>query len=325
MKLLREHNNSIFFVQDGTKLIEYNILSSKHIIHISVDNDAMIYNYYISEMDKIIIIKRDHYEIIWNNKVIKTLIQRASYVNINFLKIMKEIYICIYVHFFRTLLYDFSGRYYEFACKVNNTINYDISSFCNSVGHEYGLNYIAPVENIVTVSKSKLRTLINRFDYDHCPSLVFLNGCDHLLYRYVGVIRYIHNIETCTEKATTKCFNKYFANSTFLFERTKSKMRIYDSASMCLLKTIVCCAKFRIFHKGLNVLVSLDDIIECYALTNQYELTKIKYGCNYIIDMVYIVGKIKHIMDVLNEAMDLPPEILNIELYQQLLLIVVIY
>jgi len=310
MDNIQESRNSIFYIADQTKIIQYNLLSKrKEVIH---TNTFRIERYLITDKHKIIV-SIGNKIIYWNNKLIHLDAYRVYH--ITFLSNNNQVYVyCIWG--LATLI-----------CSNQKIIT--INEYHQIYGSQCGKRFMVYckghwyVKNTPSYIEDNNKT--NLCDYFwHCNSCCmcyWIDNSDILIKNYwpnwidsKGDNYTVYNIET-RKKLRVSLNSKLFDGISYLIVQNQQTILIYDIKTMDLLNTIQFPYQIIFYHKQLNIAITQD---LDYYIINKYELQKINLGINYNKDMTICPNQI---MDIIidNNLIDIPNDILYCEFYQLLI------
>jgi len=161
-------------------------------------------------------------------------------------------------------------------------------------------------------------------------SASFIQNSDRLIIlvnRFYKVWQ-IHNIETNIHECIIVILDSkniydtnrdVFIANDYDFRTGRAKIYIYDAKTIVLIKIIKHRMNFVAYNKKIDVLIT--DSFEYYTINSSFDFEKVIVGHNYRIECHRVSN---FIMDVILETCvlfeSLPDEILNIEMYHQLLL-----
>jgi len=142
-------------------------------------------------------------------------------------------------------------------------------------------------------------------------------NCDYLISISIDNREEIYNINNNTSLVLDPEYFCECVTDRYFLACHKNRIKIYNSNSFDFLAAIDRCTIFRAFNYQLNVLIGED--LECYRITEDYHIYKVKVGENYVTDIDYLPLQIMIVMDIIVQVINLPYEILCIELYQTIL------
>jgi len=314
---IKEFEYSIFFIQKSicNELIQYNILTKKSYIHFKA---KIIYNYYILYSNLII-----HYQdwdynklLFWNNGIGNpkkyNLDTDMNYLNL--ILVGKDVYLVFDSILGYTKIYNFDG-----FVDTKTTYSFIISPDGKRIIYHIGvMKYVfLDIEDLnCTFSKHLPKSnqiMLSRIGRD--MKWIYSN----YLIEYINGNRYcIHNLNTNKKRIFRRFYdNKYVIDNYLLISLTYGYwLRIYDVTTLKLLAKIPNSLKIMGVNNLLNILITED--FRYFRVNTEYNLEQIKIGYNYVTDDDMVPHVIRIVMDLTLILIDLPIEILCIELYQEI-------
>jgi len=307
----KEYNNSVYFIHvEQNKLIEYNLLSKKKVIHYITESTV---NYHISKNHKIIIDSSNfNYTIAWNGKLIE-----------DYYAVGDHIYfignhVCIYRTSEKVVsVHNLDGKK-KYLRNINNFVaSGNAIFFTNRTWYKY--NPSVCMEQFLNIKWPIKRKIIGHSVKDFVKDSYFLIFGNS----YRNSRKIIYNITTENKRTYpyNVDFHQFFANDILLFHYHNNTLSIYNANDLLWIRSIVCYDQLVMFHKQLGVLVATN--FNCYTLNNNYDLNKINLGINYFVDSQY--SKNHNItMRIILELNDvllfdyIPHDVTYIVLYQQM-------
>jgi len=275
MDSIQESGNSIFYIADQTKIIEYNLLSKrKQVIHA---NTFEIGQYLITNKhksnptwgDKIVIPCYCRDFIYWNDKQIK--IENNYIYRFTFLSLGNEIYIYS------------QGRNSNNICNqkiiITERSNEHYSSYCGKrlmiafKGHWYIKNTPSRIEDLFKINQNNIF-----FDFTSTYMSYWIDNSNVLIKNYFAEIipggmisRYkVYNIET-QKWIHVPYESKLFDAVNFLILQIQQTVEIRDIKTMDLISTIHFPKKIIFYHKQLELAITQD--LDYYKLRSTLEDT----------------------------------------------------
>jgi len=334
IRQIKEYKHFMFFIEShemSDKLIQYNIINKKkHIILIS----KFVYNYYIFQSNFIVIFM-DYVEQIY-------LYWDICYHISNFGNKGNEsrLYLINNLCFADPLFVE-NELYMIFRSSSDNIFNiYNYDGFVwKNESYRWG-NISDDGKRIILFNKDntiyikyinnfKLLFYLPRFDI----KLWYFDLISHAQWIHsnylIGFIKepniekyHIYNLNTnecLVIDILNYNFKKYIIDGYLLIiNNINQQVSIYDIGTLKLLFSQNYNLDIVGVNNVLNVLITAD--LLCFKINDQFQFVKANIGLNYAIDCDMISMRIKYLMDIVFKLVDLPPEILNIELYQQIVL-----
>jgi len=310
MTNIKEYGSCIFFIKRYNvydQLIKYDIFNNKRYILFQAQ---AIYEFCIHCSNLVIVFENDGFLFLfWNNKKIETSIE-----------------LCQQLISFGEKLYMITE---ESIIDTNGFIHIDISNtwvlFSNNgkrvMRWHNGYTVIFDIDgNYNSILDFDYRTQIGVMTLQH-PYRI---SCEQWIYSdflisYVFVQQeYVFNLntkQTCMIDANLKNDKYVVGNYLVICFRPENEtyIIIYDVETLKQLARISNDLKFFCANNFLNILITED--FRYFKITDQYSLIEIRFGYNYVVEYHYISNKIKVMMDIVLIVINLPSEILNVELY----------
>jgi len=319
MELIKVFDNSIFNVQNNNEIIEYNMLTKRKYLH-KIIFGTKIQDYYISGSNKVYIFQSSYREsIVWNGMKIKCDICIGP-------KFYKFIETNVGIHLF--LL----GRNFKILFSFDSLNKpylgigfHDISQNGKRVIYQYRHMIIFCQTdqqyhfNIICGSVLGYNVHGSNAFYDD----IWVKNSNRLVkYRDITHGRIILNVDTLNMLSIDSIYDNYIEiPNNNLVRIMPHFVEIYDINKMKLIKQILCSLTFIDYSKTWNML--LTDNFEYYRFTSKCELQHVYIGRNYIEDCMYVPQKVTTFMDIILHHnvlfFEMPLELLNIELYQEIL------
>jgi len=322
-KNIKEYNQSIFFVQCGSKcklspyyfveeLIEYNILSKKKYVLFTAESilDYCIYN---SNM-AICFRNQNNTFLYWDNGLDKPKNVNLNHNGINFSRFdflitKNKLYLVLYCK--RWYIYEFSNLVtikHEWI-RISNTGN----RIMLADGYRTRIVDTVAVDlDYVFDKKTSHMNYIEPFimtTYDQWVHSDYVVGFFH------NNNTIIYNLKT-NNSCISKSIQILYVLSDYLFvcDEYSKQMAIYDVSTLRLLCFTTCDLDILGTNNCLDILVTKN--FEHYCINRNHCFEKINVGKNYVSDNRFVLGRIGTIMEIMLNIIDLPPEILCIELYR---------
>jgi len=331
MDCIKAIGNSIFYVWNKNQVIEYDkLLKRKHVSY-QMDTSVEIFNYHISDLDKIFITEsNESVTIIWNNKIVLDI--DDYYIFSTFLETYDGTYIV--VSMLISGAYWISSKYYGYinaidvSCKKQRKLLY-IGYFvcvCDSDFRQNNEGKSMPkkAEPSEEGINQKFATIVlGSLMYGESDPFWVKNSdkvaiyCDH---RYDNIMI---NVDTLirVSVSTLEADDYLEIPNNLLIQNSNHSVNIYDVNKMQLIKQINFEHKIIDYSISLNMLVACD--LHFYSITSKLDLEHVNIGKNYIRDVNYLPQQYVILMDIVLHSdllfSYLPLEIMNIELYQEIL------
>jgi len=314
MQLSRDNGSSIMY-NNKCDIIELNLLTKQKWIIYRDETNGIVTDYYITDTNKIIRTwTGDQYTLIWNSE---------------------QLYKGIYEIYIRFLEFETD------VCVIFNSYD-EYDGIHEGIREEYG--YIGHVDvsydrrqivfsddkciYLKNISKSNMKEL---FDTNGTKILA---ECDETIIwwvEYSSRILLLHrtgmdmimNIQTCKTMTIiqTEILTRLIEiKNNIMIQTMIGYIIIYDVCEMKHVKQIQCDLEFIGYSKQYDILIT--ENLDYYRFDENYELQCIVIGKNYVIDCAYVDVILQNIMDIIldNQLLhDLPLEILNTELYREIL------
>jgi len=320
MQRVQELNNSITYIADENKIIQYNLFTKqKRIIHNAA---TRISKYRITSYGKFIICKPnmlDNKKLYFNTIILDKFSWATK---VSFLQMDNQIYVCVF-DYYSFVMYDQNGLVPHKYC-IDQGISMRLSHngiYALTSSRRYDAHFISTVKSIYDIGNecSLYHNCLGYYKWVRNSDLLVHKN--HM-YNYDNIYDteyHIYNIKTNKRcDIPNKC--QVIDAIDYLIIQCETSIIIYDIHTMVSLKQTKHPDKFIIFHKHLALLVT--ENFDCYKITPTYELQKVNIGINYINDIIYTTSQtVMTIMEILqsNELYDLPDEIIYCELYKQML------
>jgi len=310
---IRELHDSIFYIAEQTKIIQYNLFSKhKQIIHI---NPKGIFQYYIDDMHQIVISWYPNNIIHWNNKTFRFGGPNGPFIwRYNFIWVGNEIYV-----------HGSSDNMYLMCNKQGTITKINKSSYFNSsyngkrlIQYCDGDQYVtspSTIKDIYIINKSNLDYGLCRCDWiDNSDVLVKKNFASGTGIEYLEMPD-IYNVDT-RQRILAPYGSAIFDANNYIIIQNQQTVLIRDIKTMNILNTIEFPHQIIFYHKQLKIAITKN--MNYYKITNQYKLQKVDLGINYHHDMTIYPNQL---MDIIidNNLIDIPNDILYCELYQSLI------
>jgi len=309
MRHIKEHNHSIFYIKyPYRKLIEYDILTGKQYIHYKA---VYIYDYYISDTDFVIHFF-DHGKdyLFWRkifnkSKIIKC---KGYCSNSCFLNTAQGLHV---MDCWDSYVQNYVGI---IPLKISGIF---ISSYDGKkiIVNKQKYSYIK------TIDQLKLDDIFKTSDVDmeNNADLNWINPS------YLVISELGYHVKIYNPKTEANCIINNFPDIRFvigchlvLVFTYIRQLRVYDAESLIWITNIKYDFEIVAFNNQFEIIISRD--MQYYRINND-GLEKVNFGQNYLIDCKWVPKKIKTIMDIVLDVLDLPNEISCIELYQAVILI----
>jgi len=292
-------------------LIRYNLFTKRKDILFS--SNHKINDYYVSEENLIVSVKKDYSNsVYWNGLLVKD----CDFKHFKFVETADGNYITNETgEFYNTIDYIIippifyctvspNGR--RFICYVGGGCHYilDIWEHYLTSNYEFG---------------EYAKYFFNGFytDIQWIDNNYLLVNCNIVL-----------NLERDTKMEISLVgeYSLHIVNDSLLvvFEADYLHFLIYDLVSMTFLAQIKHGIYIDYYYHKFDIFVTYDnDYYRLVQKNDQFKLVKIQIGYNYIFDLDIVPVLINNVMNVVLDSCvlfdSLPPEIINVELYQQLL------
>jgi len=302
MDNIRESHNSIFYIADKTKIIEYNLISKrKQIIH---TNQYNIHQYYINDKHKIVVCAGLKNNMYWNNQSTSI----SSTYPYNFLLINDDIY------------FQSSSSY---ICSNFKTTNANLNRYIQSSFSGKRLMIYDPEHWYIKDTPNSIEDIDETnqayilLDFASPYIGFWITNSDVVIKMKHGQndMYVVYNVET-KNTCIVPLFSNIFDAINYLIVQIEQSVQIYDIQTMKLLNTIQFATAIIFYHKQHKIAITQD--LNYYQITNKLTLQKVNIGINYYIDMHTCPNQI---MDIItsNNIIDIADDILYCELYQALI------
>jgi len=334
MRLIKGYGNSLFFVNNENEIIEYNVLIGKKRSHFY--NGSYISNYYVENCGALVVVIYRYpilgHVLYWNNKIHVIEDRYCPY----FLKTALGLASCVseegkrYLFFNDGQKIDYTGNYRyilsnSYNCKkiiilcVNSIYVVNLTKWKPKYTYEIGgprskkINSDYHWENLHFISNSNRLVVWTPMSADPIKNQVIQNietdirGCIDISIRTDDIYDTKHGVIIGIVRN---------------FMPNQNKIFIYNAETIALIKVINNGINFIGYNKRIDVLITCK--FEHYRINSRYDLEAVIVGHNYRVDQC-CAWYTNPIMDVIldtNMLFDsIPDEILNIELYRQILLL----
>jgi len=313
---VEDHHNFLFFIEryrTSCILVKYDIFTKhKHILF----KEHYISNYYIHDTNLVItfVNKVGNCFLYWHkgdkSKKISCLKCRSN--RINPIVVDDKLYI-VFKPFQNAHVYGFNEFYkieLSYLFLTSRDGRFMVRSF--------------KFPKICLIDINNLNILYDRYENNTKYSLL-IDGVNWMYSNFLicfekqgkWIFKNLNTKKTCI----MECFNRnifVLGNILLIIHKTDQKCSLYDVEMMNLLDII----QLNILVIGVNNLfnILITDDFQYYRISKDYCLKKAVIKQNYTIDHKYTFNKINIIMDIILDIIDLPLELLNIELYRYVIL-----
>jgi len=325
MQQIKEHSNSIYYVQNDT-LIEFDLLS-KNISHHYVANKEMEYHVLSNTLIGYQIGTEYFIKSTINNNntiILSTYVDRAyimqspnnkKYVVIERSDRIFELYNLEYL--VKTQQFKYK-QYYPTRTMYRETFwssnrgyeQIDLSSDGKIITWNYSMLMFHLDDNL-NVNKTSITydlAIYSTFCVIGSTRLVIVIGLDSHIIN-------IHNLKTMCIKTHSKYFD---TNHNIMLHLDSKNIKIYDVTQLTLVAQIEHDYKFIHYHKKLDTLIT--DSCELFVISVDHKLKRASIGLNYFNDIdVYPNMMMDIVTDPILLFALIPDDIVFCELYQQLL------
>jgi len=321
--LVKDYYNIVYFVEIHEtlcRLIKYDIYTRrKHIIF----EAYRIYEYYVDNSNLVIQFVDDKYNnfLFWNNFVDKPKRMKTprfcilySLIINNKLHIVLSTICAAYIYKFNDCFPVYTHHSFQISSDGKRIIKSSFQHLKKNI-------YITDINNLNALSrKSEIeqsKILTETKDEYWLHSSILICFCKDEKW-------FIQNLDT-NRTCTLDLFQVsllrpeiFIVNKIILvIDDIYKKCSLYDIVTLNLLTTIPFNIKVVGVNNISNVLIAND--LQYFRINHDYYLKKVNIGYNYFMDRKYVPNKINLIMNAILDLIDLPPELLNIELYSYIL------
>jgi len=320
--IFQEYGNSFWYIQNGM-IYQNDILGHKEYIH----GDKI--TYVIENENITITMYLDSIITNWNGFVHST-VQGAFQTSVQRIKMQNTTCICenrdelvsiitdkISIYYdINVIIVSFDGKYIVFLndnqIYIQNTFQYNLDklfdiSCSDKLFLSRELKYLAWIEasHVLIYGDRNNKTKVYNAETQITHSVD--EG-------YSNNKTIVYNAETQITQSVDEGYNNInYKIDNNLICVCSNCIYVYNIDTMDLIGIIEHNYSFKLWHSVLNVL--LVNKLEYYRVNlSNIKLEKIKLGYNYLRDEIYDV-----VMEIILSAIDLPPEIVNVELYQQIM------
>jgi len=314
--LVKEYQDSIFFIKDTNRLMKYNLITKKYYL---VFKAAIIYEYHCFNSDLVIHFLDNTSQpcIFWNNKI-----DKSKQFTIDCHGTSEPLVINSKLHIVVNGYHEMHIYSFEGLIKTTNHRWFRVSPDGKRIMRCYGLDvYIADVAELDSLYEDlKVHKQLLRLGYTECEMWI----CSNFLISFSFCTNKSHTLQNLETGAICKLseadYCRIFVLGDYLLVMFYNKYIIYDVKTLNLLTRIVTDINIISSNNLLNVLIA--DDFQCYVIRNGC-FKKAHVGEYYSDELTS--NRIKIIMDIVLAVIELPLDIVYCELYKSIICMLVSY
>jgi len=310
----KESKHYVYLIRASARcntLIKYNIFTKRKYV---VLRTKRIYDYDVNESNLVIYFEdySSRKFLFWNNKIHKLIpfLNHNNCGKVNLIYTENKQYTIVYgscrgnLHIYD--INDFIGTEQYVWIRISNDGTKVMK--CD----KYPDVYIHNINNMSSIFSSSKPDII--LGHTYSETWIYSNYLVGFEQSHNGVVCNINtNKKLILNHSLIFCII-FIVDNLLIINNSSEIWSLYDIATLDFLVTISFNIKIIGTNNLLNVLI--DEDFQCYKITSDLRFEKINIGLNYMIDYNYVSNQIKIIMNFMADFIELPFEILFIELYQ---------